>query len=305
MQPSPLEQQFSSSIAKLLYHATRLQHPLYPITLHLALTDACNLDCVFCSVKNRGRQSLSTQQIFEVVSHPIFGQLAGVELTGGGEPTLHPEIEPIIRILSSRQLRLGLITNGTMLARRLQPETMALLTWIRVSLNSLDYVAEIDLTTIPNGPLLGFSYVLNEHTTPAIIATVADYADRHKAAYVRIVPDCLAPADQLAAMPSLPLDHPKFYLQSKAFRSLTSVSPCRIGYLKPYLNTDGYFYWCSGVCLEEQKFTAKYRMGHWTAIEAIWQNQQPFDCMFDKCFWVEHNQLLAMANTPIMHPYFI
>ena len=299
------EVQFSSSVAKLLYHSHRLRHPLQPITLQLALTDKCNLNCDFCSVKNRAGDELETSQIFHILSDPVFGALKGVEITGGGEPTLHPDIDEIIKhVILGRGLQAGLITNGMALMKNVSIDAMSLLTWIRVSLNGLDYLDDIKLTTrIPAETTLGFSYVLNDRTTQETLDKVAQYAARLDAAYVRIVPDCL---DLDKDHTHLKLDYPGFYIQTKTMQSLIPEAPCRMGYLKPYLNADGFFYWCSGVCLEERFFPSEYRMGRWDDIARIWgDGQRAFTCDFPKCFWVEQNKLLEWLNGPITHGAFI
>lgn len=299
------EIQFSSSVAKLLHHSHRLRHPLQPITLQLALTDKCNLNCDFCSVKNRAGDELNDRQIAHVLTDPVFSQLHGVEITGAGEPTLYPGINGLISyIVNVCGLEVGLITNGIALMDKVSLEAMSRLAWMRVSLNGLDYVDEINLTTrIPGEVVLGFSYVLNERTTQHILDKVAQYAARLDAAYVRIVPDCV---DLDKDHTHLKLDYPRFYIQTKTMHSLMPEAPCRMGYLRPYLNADGFFYWCSGVCLEKRFFPPEYRMGRWDDISRIWGGgQQSFACEFPKCFWVEQNKILDWMNGPITHGAFI
>lgn len=288
------EDQFSSSVAKLVHHS--MVQPLYPLTLQLVPTDTCNLNCVFCSVKNRERRQLSMEVIEAVLDN--MPTLLGVEITGGGDPTMYPHINEVIDTCKRHRLDLGMITNGIMLMRNVDVEK---LTWVRVSLNSLDYVSRVNLEGFPKHVTLGFSYVLNELTTHETLLTVGEYADRYGAEYVRIVPDCL----DLEQEYNFDLSHPKFYQQTKTEKSLKPIAPCRMGFLKPYLNTDGYFYWCSGVCLGERRFPPHYRMGKWDEIDEIWGEQEPFTCNFHKCFWVEHNRLLHLANTPILHEAFL
>lgn len=296
MIPSSKELQFSSSVAKLLHHRDKIVHPLYPVTLQVVPTDSCNLNCDFCSVKHRGHNQLPLEVILGVVDR--LDTLQGVEITGGGDPTMYPGINELIIYLGLRRLDIGMITNGVALMRKV--DTLDHLTWLRVSLNCLDYVGDIELR-IPGHITLGFSYVLNDRTTQATIDKVKSYSDRHGAEYVRIVPDCV----DLSVSRSFDLDHPTFYAQTKTRRSLTPIAPCRMGYLKPYLNSDGYFYWCSGVCLERRYFPEEYRMGHYSEIDEIWGSQRPFECHFSKCFWVEHNDLLELANQSIVHGAFL
>ena len=303
MEATITELQYSSSLTKLLRR--RLIAPLYPVTLQLVPTDTCNLNCDFCSVKNRPGNELDLDIIEKVLySEPFVTHLKAVEITGGGEPTMYPKINELIELCWRAHLQMGIITNGTVLKRKVKH--LERLTWIRVSLNCLDYVPDIDLSGIPDHVTLGCSYVLNDRTTQDILDKVGDYADKYNAAYVRIVPDCL----DLDKGYDFDVSHPKFYIQTKTYQSLTPVAPCRMGFLKPYLNSDGYFYWCSGVCLEERRFPEEYRMGAWNEAADIWatgwkQEQKPFECHFSKCFWVEHNKLLELANTPVLHGAFL
>ena len=303
MIPSSREVQYSSSVAKLMRHANRIKHPMYPITLQVVPTDKCNLNCVFCSVKDRPRNELDFDKIISVVESYPFRILRGVEITGGGDPTLYPRINELIeRLVEEYWLDVGFITNGVALHKNISESSLALLTWIRISLNCLDYLPDIDIPEIPEGTTLGFSYVVNEKTTKEILDKVAKYSEIYPAKYVRIVPDCLDLSRKYDF--DIP-DSPKFYVQTKAFGDLTPVAPCRMGYLKPYLNSDGYFYWCSGVCLGTRYFPTEYRMGAWDESDMIWADQKPFECHFDKCFWVEQNLLLGAVNTKIEHEAFI
>jgi len=302
VKPSNEELQFSSSTAKLLHHRDRIVHPLYPFTLQLVPTDICNLNCDFCSVKFRGKNVLSFEKIQHVLASPVFSMLRGVEITGGGDPTLYPLINELIDSCYHRGFDVGLITNGVALMDKIRNENLEKLTWARISLNSLDYLPRIDLSGFPDNVTLGFSYVLNQRTTQEILDFVGGYADEYSAEYVRIVPDCL----DLGVPHDFDLDYPMFYVQTKTSGSLKPIAPCRMGYLKPYLNSDGYFYWCSGVCLEKRYFPKEYRMGAWNEVEKIWSEPQaPFNCDFSKCFWVDHNYLLELANTPITHEAFL
>lgn len=297
------ETQFSSSVAKLLHICDDIRHPLMPITLQVVPTDVCNLNCDFCSVKFRGNNTLELSKILAVLDNPWFSSLGGVEITGGGDPTLYPEINELITECHDRGIFVGLITNGVALKKKIKQGQLEKLTWVRVSLNSLDYLPDIDLEKLPDHVTLGFSYVLNCKTTQETINRVKEYAEDHGAQYVRIVPDCLGELGSGHCVWNLA--HPLFYFQTKTMKCLTPSAPCRMGFLKPYLNSDGYFYWCSGVCLEKRYFPEEYRMGAWDEASDIWLEQKPFDCDFPKCFWVEQNQLLELANTEILHEAFL
>jgi radical SAM protein with 4Fe4S-binding SPASM domain len=57
-------------------------------------------------------------------------------LSGGGEPTLHPEIEKIISTASKKGIKVGLITNGLNLTKELQKIILKNCSWVRISFDS-------------------------------------------------------------------------------------------------------------------------------------------------------------------------
>jgi pyruvate-formate lyase-activating enzyme len=57
----------------------------------------------------------------------------GIVITGGGEPTLHPYFNDIVRYTISQGIKVGVITNGTRLK-----ESLLECEWVRVSLNAPD-----------------------------------------------------------------------------------------------------------------------------------------------------------------------
>ena len=83
--------------------------------IYLEITDACNLNCPFCTVAKGGRfLSLAdfddfTRQIKEFTDYIYLHVL--------GEPLLHPQFEDFLKILDDRELKLQLVTNGTLLER--------------------------------------------------------------------------------------------------------------------------------------------------------------------------------------------
>ena len=167
------EKAYTSTGAKLLRNFDRLriakeEHKWYPITLQLAPTDACNLDCTFCSVKNRRGDVLKLDDIKNAIDDFVFLKLKCVEVTGGGDPTLYPEINELLDYLFQNNLKVGLITNGLEL-KRISQNFLNKLSWLRVSLSVLDTenlkskkytIGDIDLSNI-DVPL-GLSYGWNQ-----------------------------------------------------------------------------------------------------------------------------------------------
>lgn len=305
------EAQYTSSNMKLLHHLDRLQLAqkgiFKPIMLELAPTNKCDLNCVFCSVANRDlSKELSLDDIINAVKTFKHLGLLSVELTGGGDPLCHPNIGEIINKLSDMNLKLGLITNGLRLNKALTQQQLQNFEWIRISLNSLDYLEELDFK-IPSEPTLGFSYVWNTLSTPDKLDQVSEYAQKYNAQYIRVVGDCLSTERIDKARKEIaPLMHkyPHFFFSMKGY---DKPKECWLGYFRPFLNADGYIYRCSANPLINRKFHPHFRMCDYSQIISFWKKPvKPFPT--DKCglcFFKEQNDLLSSVINPVEHPNFI
>ena len=136
----------------------RGNHPP-PIRVQLVLSDLCNQDCSFCAYRMEGYSSnelffqrdeldnivsrnpkrmLTAEKALEVVRDCKEMGVKAIELTGGGEPTVHPQIDDVIRLVKESGMDVGLVTNGV----RLKPSTIALMaqrgveSWIRISIDA-------------------------------------------------------------------------------------------------------------------------------------------------------------------------
>ncbi len=93
------------------------QHVCMPV---VEITDACNLECPVCLVKNDGVYTMSRPALEGIVERLLAaeGTIQVLNLSGG-EPTLHPEYESFLEYLSGveRILRVSVSTNGLRLAR--------------------------------------------------------------------------------------------------------------------------------------------------------------------------------------------
>jgi MoaA/NifB/PqqE/SkfB family radical SAM enzyme len=109
----------------------------YPISVELSLTDKCNQDCVWCSDKELRKRnkysSLEKKVVFELLDDLSLHKTKGITIEGGGEPTLHPDFNEIVKYAKSKKLALGLITNGT---NDLEDKVIKEFEWIRTSLDA-------------------------------------------------------------------------------------------------------------------------------------------------------------------------
>jgi MoaA/NifB/PqqE/SkfB family radical SAM enzyme len=304
------EKQYTSTATKLLHNLDNLKDIkngiFNPISIQLAPTDKCNLNCVFCSVKNREMKELTLEEVQGTLISFRLLNAKTVEITGGGDPTMYKYINETIECANGLGYQIGLISNGVAL-KNIKRENLEKLTWLRISLNSLDYVKDIEID-IPSNVSLGFSYVWNDLSTIDTIKKVEEYAIKHKVEFVRIVPNCLDVStiekSKLQIKEVIQNDE-LFFIQEKQY-----IVPerCRIGYLKPFINSDGFIYHCSATPLINRKFSDTFRMGRIEDIRSIWTNPKIFDtsnCQEGKCFFKEHNDLIEEVMLPIKHESFI
>jgi MoaA/NifB/PqqE/SkfB family radical SAM enzyme len=95
-----------------------------PQTVHIDVTNVCNLDCVTCW--NYGatletpksiawkRQRIEPSVFFRVLDEVVEAGAERIVLSGGGEPFTHPDIERFITGVKAKGLRLTVISNGTL-----------------------------------------------------------------------------------------------------------------------------------------------------------------------------------------------
>lgn len=114
--------------------------------LRISLTEKCNLRCVYCMPEEGVPLSapsslLTTPEIVLLASTFVSQGVNKIRLTGG-EPTVRPDILPLMQQLGALRphgLReLCLTTNGVALHRKLEPMVDAGLTGVNLSLDTLD-----------------------------------------------------------------------------------------------------------------------------------------------------------------------
>ena len=294
---------YTSTGMKILAHEDALyniyEHKMgTPVTIQIAPTSKCNLNCSFCSNSKREKdESLDINDLLPFLRSLMRYGLKAIEISGGGDPTCYDRINTLIGSAFEMGLEVGLITNGILLKDRIQLDILDLVNWVRVSMNCLDYVDEIELPKIKG--VLGYSYVHNDNTTSETYDRIDKYVSKYNPSYVRIVPNCQVSDEEqedhnivLSKMVAK-MGEPYFY-QVKTFEK---PKQCWVGYFKPFLLHDGWIYPCSSVVLNEDsqdKFHPKYRwcrMEHY--LDKIKEEMKPFDngsCT--SCVFCQNNNIL-------------
>ena len=109
--------------------------------LRISLTDKCNLRCVYCMPEEMffrpSRELLARDEILRLVRLFVDLGIDKVRLTGG-EPTVHPDLIPIVRgIRDAGVRRISMTTNGLRLARLARPLKEAGLERVNISIDTL------------------------------------------------------------------------------------------------------------------------------------------------------------------------
>ena len=304
-----------STTARLLSHKDRVDEIsdrlIRPITFHLAPTDKCNLNCEWCSVKNRGNNELDVDQCKQVIDTYAKLGAKSMELTGGGDPLMYDQLPDIISHAVGRGLAVGLITNGIAFDEWV-PTWTALLTWMRISLSGLDFdMKSVYMDIDPNEiqTFLGCSYVLSPNTTMEKIREINEVSKHLRANYVRLVPNCYSTNEIEWARyygPQLTKGMNNFFLQIKNYKT---PKMCYWRYLKPFVNADGWVYQCSTCSLFAGEFSERWRAARIDNIESIYtKGVTSFDTSpCSLCFYTDQNQLVhaLLTSGDIMHGEFV
>lgn len=127
-----------------------------PAQVQLIISDLCNQDCSFCAYRTSGyssnelfvgdselaafgtdnpKRQIEYDKIVEILDDCEEMGVGGIQLTGGGEPTVHPKHLQVFKDVLSRDMELALVTNGVLLGEAAQ-ETLVDAAWVRVSVDA-------------------------------------------------------------------------------------------------------------------------------------------------------------------------
>jgi|GEM_PF-6749578 len=111
-----------------------------PICIEMDITNKCNYSCTSCSWKLLNKEMCIekdySQAKFEI-SELVKNGIKAMILTGGGEPLLHTHASKIIKYAYDIGLRVGLLTNGTLLNQKNIPIIAKCCDWIRIHLDAI------------------------------------------------------------------------------------------------------------------------------------------------------------------------
>jgi len=256
------ELKYTSTYYKFLKHPDQLKSYCEGtgrtiISTHISPEGSCNLGCHYCSVSRRDtHERIELGVIQDYITMLSFRGLKAVIITGGGEPTLYPEFDELVRWIHSRELKIALITNGTC-----KNVLWDLFTWVRISLNNLDKVyfpkikGTLGCSIIYTGQSLGYF----KEVERLIKGTDVEY--------VRVVPDCRGNQKELIKNHLRideilkELNNNIFFHQHKLHRT-PEANVCHQAYFRPYLSevNGGTVFPCDSLVLNNSSrhFTSDY-----------------------------------------------
>jgi len=109
----------------------------HPLLAHIIPIRRCNLACEYCNEYDDFSRPVPTATMFRRLDK--LAQLGTSVVTiSGGEPLLHPELDPIIRRIRRHGMIAGLITNGYLLVpERVERLNRAGLEWLQISIDNV------------------------------------------------------------------------------------------------------------------------------------------------------------------------
>lgn len=123
--------------------------PVPVVHVNIDLTNVCDHACGFCmyaggawDLGGQHREfgvadSLPTERVLALVPELLRARVGAVEITGGGEPTIHAAFPAFVHALADAGIGVGVVSNGQAWKDR-TVEALARATWVRVSMSSLD-----------------------------------------------------------------------------------------------------------------------------------------------------------------------
>ncbi len=104
--------------------------------LLLNITDKCNLKCKHCYLGEPGNKEIGVKLFENAVSQ--FEKMGGLKLMiSGGEPLLHSKFRELMEILPSYELRVVVLSNGTLIRKKEAKKLSEYIDEVQVSIDGI------------------------------------------------------------------------------------------------------------------------------------------------------------------------
>src|SRR2546423_12391621 len=114
-----------------------MQSASHPILAQIVPIRRCNLDCAYCNEYDKTSSPVPLTEMLQRIDR--LADLGTTIITlSGGEPTLHPQLDDIIRRIRERGAIATVITNGYLLTpERIQRLNRAGLDYLQISIDNV------------------------------------------------------------------------------------------------------------------------------------------------------------------------
>lgn len=247
-----------------------------PQTLELFISNRCNHSCIGCHsqiLHDSNKKFLDFKIIKRLFSEVANLGVRGIEISGGGEPLLHPKILHIIKCAKQNKMKVGIFTNGVLLNDKLINEFLKDLLFLRIAFNATDrelykkihgkddldkvikniklLVAQRKISKFPI--TIGLKMLVSKFNYSEVIS-VAKTAKLLEVDYVQFKPlrkSQYAIPDTMAVFVKESIDEARKLFSEKSFKILGSIEKteikerCFLNPLHPVVDTNGDVYLCA------------------------------------------------------------
>lgn len=111
-----------------------------PWSVEIHPTAKCNHRCIHCSYKERNEHRLSLDKAVmeRLIDSLIAMKVKGVYFSGGGEPTIYPNLKYYIEKLYKNNVEVALLTNGSLIEKTGIVDIADMINYIAISVPSCD-----------------------------------------------------------------------------------------------------------------------------------------------------------------------
>lgn len=301
---------YTSNEVKLFKHLDSLKSfqagKAKPVMFHIAPTNYCNMKCSHCCFDGRDTQEqLTSKDLISALTQMYWVGAKSIEWTGGGEPTLHPDLANLTEFAKGLDFHVGMCTNGLVYRKDMDYE---LFDWIRVSLNIFDQTKSLDkwkdnVRRMSYYTKVTSCYVASKDMPLKKFKDISKFATEYKIP-TRITPDCIQPKEGIEKLIGK-LNHYKTIAGDSEYVFISDFNIdlgdrednfCAMHSIKPFLFADGYIYPCpsSELAPENNKTVPKkFRLCHMEDIEEYYKKPVEIknnDCSY--CKYTNQNNIL-------------
>jgi len=293
---------------------------IIPYHVQLMPTNRCNMNCAFCSCSKEDRKKELPFERIERLAYFLSAMgTRAVTITGGGEPTLHPDFSRILMLFSTLGIKTGLVTNGKIL-HEIDEGVLDLLTWCRISNDDARALAPVYADRYRKAVRendsvdWAFSHVASKFPNIDELERVITFANENGFTHVRVVADLFdtdnVPMDMIEkALRKRGVDLGRTVFQPRAHPE--RGGDCYIGYLKPVIAADGKIFMCCGAQYAikglERKMPDELCMGTIDDLPAAFSDKshvkKGHQC--DRCYYGDYNRVLALLVKDVEHREFV